>query len=282
MKRFWCLFFMIWPVLAFIVCWYAPAMNWWFPRGPAGNGEAMSPLGQRIDDLFTLILVVTTITFLLTQAALGYVLFTGAVRTDNAGEGEPEQKAWFSHGSHNLEVMWTIVPAGILLFIALYQMDVWAEYRIKDNFPAEVRGGPIAEVTARQFEWRLRYPGFDENGELLPLMPDPQPTDLYAVNELHVPSGRPVMINLKSGDVQHAFFAPELRVKQDAVPGLVIPVWFEASKSAEYSLLCAELCGWGHYKMKARLVAEPEEDWLEWLRELSAAQNYDGVPDEEE
>jgi cytochrome c oxidase subunit 2 len=177
--------------------------------------------------------------------------------------------------------MWTIVPAGILLFIALYQMDVWAEYRIKDNFPEQVRNRPLAEVTARQFEWRIRYPGFDAQGNLLELQPNPQPTDLYAVNDLHVPSGQPVMIELKSGDVQHSFFLPELRVKQDAVPGLVIPVWFEARKSDEYALLCAELCGWGHYKMKARLVAEPEEKWLEWLRALAREQNDDGVPDPE-
>ena len=63
----------------------------------------------------------------------------------------------------------------------------------------------------------------------------------------------------------------------DAVPGLVIPVWFHASESRTYALLCAELCGWGHYKMKARFVAEPAEDWVQWLRDLHEAQNFDGV-----
>ncbi|QDU36447.1 Alternative cytochrome c oxidase subunit 2 [Maioricimonas rarisocia] len=267
MKRFWVLFFMFWPLLALYVCWVAPAYDWWFP------GAAASPLGQRIDDLFYLILIITTVVFIGTQAALGYVLWTGAQRSDEGSE----ERAWFSHGSHNLEVIWTIVPAGVLLFIALYQMDVWAEYRIKTSFPEEVRNDPIAEVTARQFEWRIRYPGVDAEGNPLPLMPDPQPTDLYTVNDLHVPSGRPVMINLRTDDVQHSFFLPELRVKQDAVPGLVIPVWFEATKSGEYALLCAELCGWGHYKMKARLVAESETSWQTWLQELKAEQEFDGV-----
>jgi len=266
-KRFWVLFFMFWPVLAVYVCWVAPARGWWFP------GPAASPLGERIDDLFYLILIITTVVFIGTQAALGYVLWTGARRTD---EGE-DQRAWFSHGSHNLEVIWTIVPAVVLLFIALYQMEVWAQYRIKSSFPEEVRNDPIAEVTARQFEWRIRYPGIDADGNPLPLMPDPQPTDLYTVNDLHVPSGRPVMINLRTDDVQHSFFLPELRVKQDAVPGLVIPVWFEASKSGEYALLCAELCGWGHYKMKARLVAESDTEWTAWLHELKTEQEFDGV-----
>ncbi len=272
MKRFWCVFFAFWPIVAVVLCAIAPRMGWWFPTTINPSGAASSPLGRKIDDLFHLILIITTITFVGTQVGLAYTLFTGAKRTDPGNT----ERAWFSHGSHNLEVIWSIVPAGILLFIALYQMDVWAEYRIKSTFPVETRKGPIAEVMARQFEWRIRYPGLDENGKLLELMPDPQPTDLYAVNELHAPSARPVLINLKSQDVQHSFFLPELRVKQDAVPGLVIPVWFEADKSAKYTLLCAELCGWGHYKMKAHLVAENEEEFINYLKRLKADQSYHG------
>lgn len=275
MKKFWVFFFMLVPVLALWSCWVAPELGWWFPgsNGPS-KGVAASPLGRRIDDLFHMILVITTITFIGTQIALGYVLWTGIRKPRTDGTIE---KAWFSHGSHELEVIWSIVPAAVLLFIALYQMDVWANYRVKSHFPEQVQNRPLAEVTARQFEWRIRYPGLDENGKVLPLMPDPQPTDLYAVNDLHLPSGMPVMINLKTQDVQHSFFLPELRVKQDAVPGLVIPVWFEADKSGEYTLLCAELCGWGHYKMKARYVATPEEEYIAYLRELTKQQSYDGV-----
>ena len=266
---------MLVPVLAFWSCWVAPGYGWWFPGsdGPS-KGIAASPLGRQIDDLFYVILVITTITFLGTQLGIGYVLWTGA-RSRN--EDGPIEKAWFSHGSHELEVIWSVVPAAVLLFIALYQMDVWANYRVKTQFPAEVQNRPMAEVTARQFEWRIRYPGLDANGKLLPLMPDPQPTDLYTVNDLCLPSGMPVMINLKTQDVQHSFFLPHLRIKQDAVPGLVIPVWFEADKSGEYTLLCAELCGWGHYKMNARFVAKPEADFLKFIKELQVKQNYDGV-----
>jgi cytochrome c oxidase subunit 2 len=77
--------------------------------------------------------------------------------------------------------------------------------------------------------------------------------------------------------VQHAFFAPKLRVKQDAVPGLVIPIWFEIEKAGEYELVCAELCGWGHYKMKARIIAESETAVQKYLAGLESAQNEDGV-----
>ncbi len=331
---------MIWPVLALYVSLKSPEWNWWFPTTTNSEGVADSPIGQRIDGLFYTILYVTSLVFVGTQVALGYVLWKGSrdEEDDLAEDGTP-RKAWYTHGSHNLEVMWTIIPAGILLFIALYQMDVWAEYRVRDASPqqqmekvlaelginplvelevdvparrgeshvseANEEGDPaavqteghhtapprkekklvkrlaLAEVTARQFEWRIRYPGFDEQGNLLPLMPDPQPTDLYAVNDLHLPSGVPVMIELRTQDVQHSFFVPELRVKQDAVPGLVIPIWFQANKSTTYSLTCAELCGWGHYKMKARVVAQPANEFKEYLRQLQKEQFDDGFRESE-
>ena len=176
-------------------------MNWWFP----GDGLAHSTLGRKIDDLFYLILVLVSVTFVGTQAALGYALWKGAtIKSD--------EKVWYSHGSHSLEVIWTIVPSIVLLFIALYQLDVWASYRIR-GFVKDKDGKPkqmvaVAEVTARQFEWRIRYPA---RGKVL--KPTPQPDDIYSVNELHVPTGDYVSITLRSDDVQHAFFVPELRVK---------------------------------------------------------------------
>jgi len=266
------LFFVFWPIVAVVACWIAPNMGWWFP----GDGHAQSPLGERIDGLFYMILYIVTVVFIGTQVALGYALWRGAV--------DREGRAWFSHGSHNLEVIWTIVPAGILLFIALYQMDVWAEYRVQANYPQKAVNAPIAEVTARQFEWRIRYPApgreFYGKEDIEHWLRNPEPGDLYSVNDLHVPSGKPVMIHLRSGDVQHAIFIPMLRVKQDAVPGLIIPVWFQASKSDQYEMLCAELCGWGHYKMKARVWAQSDEDFRAYLEQLKKDQFYDGVPEE--
>lgn len=274
MKKFWCYFFILWPILAVWVCWVAPGSNWWFPKDASGSDLAYTPIGQRIDQLFYLILIITTLVFIGTQVALGYVLFRGAGTRD-------ENNAWYSHGSHNLEVIWTIVPAGILLFIALYQMDTWADYRVKSTYPKEALLSPIAEVTARQFEWRIRYPDpsrkFENEAQVKDWLENPKHDDLYSVNDLHVRSNQPIVIHLRSGDVQHSFFAPRLRVKQDAVPGLVIPILFEVSKAGEYDLVCAELCGWGHYKMGARIVAETNEDFLAYLEQLKAEQNDDGV-----
>lgn len=263
MNRFWVLFFIFWPIVAVVSCWIAPDMGWWF------HAESATKLGTQIDDLFYLILVIVTVVFIGTQIALGYVLWRGIENR--------EGKALFTHGSHNLEVIWTIIPSGILLFISLYQLDVWRDFRVQSAFPQQAVEAPIAEVTARQFEWRIRYPA---PGKKLQLTP--QPDDLYTVNDLHVPSNRPVMIQLRSGDVQHSFFVPDLRVKQDAVPGLVIPIWFEILRAGEYDLTCAELCGWGHYKMRARVMADREDQFQEYLLELQRQQSYDGTGDSPE
>jgi cytochrome c oxidase subunit II len=268
-KKFWVFFFVFWPVVAVVVSAMSPAMRWWFPS------PAESPIGLQIDDLFYMILIIVTITFIGTQAALGYVLWRGSRDTETPG------RALFTHGSHSLEVIWTIVPAGVLLFIAIYQLDTWAAYRVKENYPMEARLSPIAEVTARQFEWRLRYPArtrkFKKLAEVDDWLRKPEPDDLYAVNELHIPTGRTAVIHLRSSDVQHAFFVPDIRVKQDAVPGLVIPIMFEILSPRTYEWVCAELCGWGHYKMKARVIAQPKEDYEAFLQKLEREQFDDGV-----
>ncbi|MFM9965029.1 MAG: cytochrome c oxidase subunit II [Planctomycetaceae bacterium] len=262
MRKFWCGFFIFWPIAAVVYSAVSPQFNWWFP------GPSVTELGQRIDNLFYLILIIVTAVFVGTQAALGYCLWRAS--------HNKEERAWFTHGSHNLEVIWSVVPSVILLFLALYQMDVWALFRVQSYFPTEAREAPVAEVTARQFEWRIRYPGLNEDGKPKKLQPKPQLDDLYTVNDLHVPIGRPVLINLRSDDVQHSFFLPHLRIKQDAVPGQIIPIWFKPERPGNFDLACAELCGWGHYKMRAQLIVQREVEFQAYLQKLRADQNYDG------
>jgi cytochrome c oxidase subunit 2 len=148
---------------------------------------------------------------------------------------------------------------------------------MKSRFDPEAMANPIAEVSARQFEWRIRYPA---PGKVL--QDSPQPDDLYTVNDLHVPAGRPVVIKLRGEDVLHSFFLPHLRIKQDAVPGLLIPVWFEASEPKAYDLVCAELCGWGHYKMRGQLTAQTEADFKKYIETLKTEQFDDGYQPEKE
>src|SRR5262249_47193498 len=132
---------------------------------------------------------------------------------------------------------------------------------------------PTLEVTGRQFEWRLRYPGKDNKLGT--------PDDIHLVNDLHLPVNEEILIELKNADVLHSFFLPNMRVKQDAVPGMKIPVWFRAMERGQYDLVCAELCGWGHYKMKGRLTVESREEFDKWLeekyREQTATLDSQGV-----
>ncbi len=90
-------------------------------------------------------------------------------------------------------------------------------------------------------------------------------------NQLHIPVNRPVELQLIAEDVIHSFFVPAFRVKQDAVPGMDINVWFEATEVGEYEIACAELCGLGHYRMRARVIVHSAEDYQQWLSDRTAA-----------
>jgi cytochrome c oxidase subunit II len=246
---FWSLLFLAVPVLGVAVFAIAPSIDVWLPRD-------VSEHGKDIDSLFYFILALTGVVFIGTEVLLFWFIW----KYDAAKREGP---ATFIHGSHTLEVIWTVIPAVLLLFLAIYQMNAWADVKMRRPMMP-----PTVEVVGRQFEWRLRYPGRD--GEL------GTPDDLFLVNDLHVPVNEEVLIQLKSMDVLHSFFLPNLRIKQDAVPGMKIPVWFKATETGQFDIVCAELCGWGHYKMKGRITIEPREDFEAWLerkyREQEATQ----------
>ncbi|MFM8578720.1 MAG: cytochrome c oxidase subunit II [Planctomycetaceae bacterium] len=224
----------------------APFIDVWLPKD-------VSVHGKDVDSLFYFILALTGVVFIATETVLFWFIW----KYDVANRGS--EKATYIHGSHVVEVIWTILPAVTLLFLAIYQMNAWADVKMRRPVIA-----PTVEVVARQFEWRLRYPGRD--GEL------GTPDDLHLVNDLHLPIDEDVLIQLKSMDVLHSFFLPNLRIKQDAVPGMKIPVWFKGTETGEYDLVCAELCCWGHYKMKGRLTLESRKDFEAWLERQYAAQ----------
>lgn len=263
MKYFWSLFFIAWPVVAVVACLVAPGMGMWFPPQDLNAADptyqSVNPLGRDIDSLFYLILAITGLVFLATQAALAWVLIRGAAR----------ERAVFLHGNAKLEVLWTVIPGAILLFIAFDQLEVWANFRVVEAFPEIAREQPLAEIEAHQFGWHVRYAAPGKK-----LSRDSTPDDLYDNDRLYIPAGQPVLIWLRTRDVQHSFFIPQFRIKQDALPGQVIPVWFQADEPGEYEFLCAELCGWGHYKMGGLIVAEDPVKHDATMAAL-ATQNYD-------
>jgi cytochrome c oxidase subunit 2 len=237
---------------------FAFPRNNWLP-------ENINDHGHVIDSLFTFILYLTGVIFIGTAGALFWFMW----KYDVDRNSQPVQ---FTHGNHNLEIVWSILPAAVLLFIAIYQMNAWADAKI--NRPTEVIGNrevpmrPLVRVTGRQFEWRLRYAGPD--GEL------GTKDDVLLVNDLHIPLDKEVVIQIESEDVLHSFFLPNLRIKQDVVPGMTQFTWFRANKAGVYDIVCAELCGWGHYKMRGRLTIEPEEQFNKWLTQKFEEQEFSG------
>ena len=208
--------------------------------------ENVSTYGKDIDRLFYIIYYITGTTFLLVTGALVVFLILYRQR-----EG---RRATYVHGNTTLEIIWTIVPAIILVVLSFMSQASWGH--IKGRMPpSDVH----VQVTAKQFNWEILYPGPD--GKI------GTADDLQVDNELHVPVGKVVRVTLKAKDVIHSFFLPNLRLKQDAVPGREIQAWFEATKPGRYELPCAELCGFGHSGMLGHLTVHTADDYDKWVKE---------------
>lgn len=212
--------------------------------------ENASTFGAEIDWLFMLILVITGIVFVLVQITL--VVFLIRYRRRDG------RKAAYTHGNQRLEIVWTGATAVIVLALAFLSRDLWFDIKDPDRFPDP---GLELVVTGKQFEWNIAYPGAD--GRI------GTDDDVISRNRMHVPVGVPVHFMLESEDVIHAFFVPEFRVKQDAVPGMQIPAWFEATRTGEFAIGCAELCGLGHYSMSGTVIVQTAEEFAQWHQELA-------------
>ena len=208
--------------------------------------ENVSTFGGEIDSLFYLIYYITGAAFILVTVLM--VLFLILYRHR---EG---RRATYSHGNTALEITWTIIPAIILVALSFMSVSSWG--KIKSHAPPS---DFQVQVTAKQFNWEIVYPGPDGKFDTA--------DDLQVDNELHVPVNRAVHVFLASKDVIHSFFLPQLRLKQDAVPGRVIQAWFQATKTGRYEIPCAELCGFGHSGMLGYLTVHSPEEYGKWVKE---------------
>jgi len=213
-------------------------MNHWLPH-------AISTYAGDIDRLFYIILAITGTIFVIVQGALIYMVLRYRHR-----EG---RTATYIQGNTRAEIIWTAIPFVLVIFIAGASMPTWRELRDPARFPAPELE---LEVMAKQFEWNVTYPGADNQLGTA--------DDFTTRNQMHVPVGRVVHVHLVAEDVIHSFFLPEFRLKQDAVPGMRIPVWFEATETGDYSLGCAELCGLGHYRMRGTVTVHDEAAFDAW------------------
>ncbi len=206
--------------------------------------EAISDHADRIDHLFWLIFGLTGVVFVGTEGLLIY--FIWKYRAKEGG------KAYHTHGNHKVEIIWTSIPALILGVLALLQFNLWVDIKDPERAPLDDPQAQEVHVLAKQFEWLFRYPGPDNKWGT---------EDDFSYNRLVVPRDRPVILRIKSLDVIHSLFLPELRFKQDAVPGMVITGWFQAYKSGKWEIACAELCGASHYKMRGEYEIVAPEEW---------------------
>jgi len=188
-------------------------------------------------------------------------------------------------------VEWGVVVAELVLLFG-YSIPLWSA-RV-DKFPPEDQALEV-QVTGEQFAWNIHYAGNDgifgrSKPELVnvstnPLGLDPADPngkdDVTTVNQLHLPADRPVIVRLRSKDVIHSFMLNEFRVKQDAVPGLSIPLWFVPTLTTagvrektgnpkyDYEIACAQLCGIGHSKMRGFVTVHPAAEFDAWLKQES-------------
>jgi cytochrome c oxidase subunit 2 len=211
----------------------------WLPPG-------VSTYSDQIDSLFYLIYYITVFTFFAVQITL--LVFAFRYRYD------PNRRATYTHGNTTLEIVWTVVPAVMLAVLAVMSRTTWADIKWRQP-PSDFN----VIVTAKQFNWEIAYGGPDGKLET--------EDDVSLDNDLHVPVNKTVRISLRSKDVIHSFFVPSFRLKQDAVPGRAIPVWFKATKTGKYELPCAELCGFGHSGMKGWVFVHEQAEYDAWATE---------------
>lgn len=248
----------IW-VITILSVWMFVSGKWWFP-------PSISEHGPRYDSQFLITIVVVGISFTAAQIGLGWVVW----KYRDSGD---KQRATYSHGNNRLEIVWTVVTAVIFISLAVMGQRVWAQLHLTKIPP----GAYTIEVVAQQFSWNFHYPGKDGVfGRTDPNLiddsalnfvglddTDPNAKDDTVVATLAVPQNRPVELILRSKDVTHSFFVPQLRFKQDLVPGMNIHVHFTATVVGKYELACAELCGMNHYKMKAYMLVLPQNEFDE-------------------
>ena len=219
-------------------------MSWWLP-------PAYSTFAGPIDGLFLAILIITGIALVVVE--VGLVVFLLRYR------GRPGRKAHYTHGSTRAEIIWTAIPAVTMVALGLVSNHYWVQIKARHSVPADAMQ---LGVHGKQFEWQMTYPGAD--GRL------GTGDDFTVRNQLHIPVNQAIAVHLTSEDVIHSFFVPEFRLKQDVVPGMDIVAWFEATRPGEYEIGCAELCGMGHYQMRARVFVHTPEEFTAWAAQQAA------------
>lgn len=223
---------------------------WWLP------GD-ISASGRPVDRLMDETIVAAGVLFVTAQIVLAVFVWRFS--------GHSQDKVKVFPGGAAPLVTFAIIVVGIeVLVLTFVGSKAWADVYMSPADPDSI----AIDVQAEQFNFQFRYPGpdgkfgvmqsaliNDENGNFFGLdrINDPAAKDDIVSDTLTIPVGRPILLTLHSQDVGHSFFVRELRIQQDFVPGLIIPVHFTATQIGKYEIVCTQLCGLGHYSMRAYL-----------------------------
>ena len=236
----------------------------WFPA-------AASTQANQIDHDFSVAFWILGALFVAGQAVLAFVLIRRPA--------DQQSKNW--RGNFRFEIGWTLAITVIFFWFHISGGHLWSQLHHTETHPGQL----TVEVTGAQFQWYFRYPGPDglfgrtdatkfakpDEGNPLGIDPaDPAGHDDIVSTSLVVPVDRLVQLHLRAQDVIHSLYIPAMRFKQDAVPGMDIETHFTPNKIGSYEISCAELCGIGHYRMRATVRVVSEEEFQKWLQAQEA------------
>ncbi|WP_354697810.1 Cytochrome c oxidase subunit 2 [Paraconexibacter sp. AEG42_29] len=213
----------------------------WFPI--QGSSQA-----KKIDELWDVLLIIAVPVFVMVVVV---ILF--AVRDYRQRPGEELLDGPNVHGSTRLEIIWTTIPAVVIFVLVGYAATILSDI---EEAPANAAQELKIDVTGEQFAWTFKYKGADGK--------DVNTTRLY------LPKGRSVKFNVRSKDVIHDFWIPEMRMKVDAVPGIVTSYRITPIREGNYPVVCAELCGLGHSVMRQTAYVQSADKFDAWLAKQSA------------
>ena len=197
---------------------------------------------ELLDKVFRRSFQLATIVFFLVEGVLVWALFR---YRGKPGDAEPAQ----THGNAMLEVVWTVIPAVILVFIAIPTIQT-----IFKTAEAPTDNPLVIEVTGHQWWWEFRYPEYN----------------LVTAGDMHVPTGRTVDLRMTTGDVVHSFWTPQLAGKRDVFPKRDNRLWFKTETPGVYPGQCAEFCGTQHARMAFQVVAQDSASFVAWRDGLAA------------
>jgi cytochrome c oxidase subunit 2 len=200
-------------------------------------GPRASTTAGEVDALYGFLVLVSVVM----TAIIFFAVFFLAIKYRRKSPDDPPPKA--IHGSIPLEITWSVIP-----FLVMLVMFAWGTKLYFQNYTPPTSDTLDIYVTGKQWMWKVQYPGGQRE-----------------INELHVPTGRPVKLTLASEDVIHSFFIPAFRLKHDVVPGSYQTYWFEATTPGRYHIFCAEYCGTGHSDMGGWVTVMEPKDYEDWL-----------------